>query len=159
MAEQVSGQLFGWVSRNPEAASLIGVGLASPGTRGFTVDVGKIVAKETIKSTVNITKGIGTSLVSRSNFLSNLVRGSSRALAQAGQYVTRTNPILIPAALAVAGSVTQHRMTTEHGTGIRGSPGSVAPSYHMEGPIAQSLENNEGPIQHMWWDIFKMKLA
>ncbi len=33
--------------------------------------------------------------------------------------------------LAVTGSIAQHEMTVQFGTGIRGSPGSVAPSGHL----------------------------
>ncbi len=37
-----------------------------------------------------------------------------------------------PIALATLGSTSQHNMVVEHGTGIRGSPGSVAPSSHLD---------------------------
>ena len=63
-----------------------------------------------------------------------------------------------PLAWAIAGSAAQHQMASEHGTGIRGSPGSVAPSYHLEGPIAEGLQEDQ-VYEHMFWPLFSYSIT
>lgn len=156
VAEQGAGTLFGWVSRNPEAASLIGVGLASPATRGFTLDLMKIVGKESIRSTLAISRGIGGSLVQRSPFAARAwgaVRSSGQWVARGGSYLVRSNPLFIPVALATMGTIAQHRSVTESGAGIRGSPGSVPPSYHVDSTWGENFQTGESSFDD-WLEWF-----
>lgn len=156
LAEQGAGTVFGWVGRNPEAASLIGVGLASPATRGFTMDLVKVVGKESIRSSINIMRGIGGSLIQRSSAAGKAwagLRASGRWLSRGGSYLVRSNPLFIPAALAVAGTVAQSRSVTEAGAGTRGSPGSIAPSYHLDDSWGKNFETGETTIDD-WLEFF-----
>ncbi len=162
IAEQGAGTVFGWVGRNPEAASLIGVGLASPATRGFTMDLIKVVGKESIRSSIAVSRGIAGSLIQRSSAAARawgVVRASGAWLARGGSYIIRTNPLLVPVAMAMAGTRTQHNLRTEHGAGVRGtgSPG-VAPSYHLDDTWGKNFETGEQKtIGDLW--AFAVKLA
>ncbi len=41
------------------------------------------------------------------------------------------SPLGLMSALAVVGTITQFDVAAHHGAGTRGSPGSIAPSYHL----------------------------
>ena len=142
---------MGW--QNPAEATLITAALANPATRGITLDVLRIVAKEGVRSWVNITRGIGSSIVNRSVWASNTVNFIRTAAQRAGAMIA-ANPIGAAITVAVAGTVAQNVGPYGDDAGIRGSPGSVPPSYHLVGgkPYWE-----QGPRGSILWEIFKTK--
>jgi hypothetical protein len=146
---QVAGRAFGWVAANPAEASLITAALANPATRKFTMDVLKIVVKENIRSWANISRGIGSSLINRSTWAARANAAVRTALSSARTFIA-ANPVTILATLAVAGTVAQTSGTYGQDAGIRGSPGSVPPSFHLrpDGKIGLTAED---VIKHEIW--------
>lgn len=152
-ANQVLGGVGGWVGKNPAEATLITAALANPATRGITIDVLRIVAQEGLRSWVNITRGIGNSLVNRSVWASNTVNFLRTAAQRAGATIV-ANPVAAGITLALVGSIAQNIGPYGDEAGIRGEFGSVPPSQHLVNGRPYWEENPRANTANLW-EIFK----
>lgn len=98
---QAAQRTSSWVATHQAEASLIAVGLANPATRGFVMDVVRIVGKETVRSWWNISRGIGSSAATRSSKVSAVASYAARA----GRLLAR-NPIATVVAIDLLAATT-----------------------------------------------------
>ena len=102
-ANQVGQRTSEWFAKNPAEASLLAAALANPATRGFVSDVLKVVAKESIKSNINIARGIGTSLVNRST-IANRTASTLRTLGAGIRNLILRHPVATVAVAYTSGA-------------------------------------------------------
>lgn len=124
VGEQLAKSTSTWVAANPAEASLIAAALANPATRGFTLDVLRVVARETGRSWLNISRGVISSAASRSTMAARLGAWLSRA-----RLLVVNNPITaVGTSLVVVGTVYANASAaTEHGFAAPASSGIGMP--------------------------------
>lgn len=135
---QAAQRASSWVATHQAEASLIAVGLANPATRGFVMDVVRIVGKETVRSWWNITRGIGSSAATRSTKVSTLASYASRTgrlLAQNPGTVTAVGLVTLGVAYAET-SEDVGGFASPASSGIGLSPTQTA----GKGPIGRRLD-------------------
>ena len=74
-AQQVARQGSTWVASHPAEASLVGVALGNPATRGFTIDVLKSVTWRSMQFQGRVAKDIATAAAQRSAIARNIGAG------------------------------------------------------------------------------------
>lgn len=161
LVNQVGGATIGWVAQHPAESTLITAALANPATRKITLDVIKIVTVESIKSWYNISRGVGSSLVTRSTFIARIVTAARTVGAAAGR-VVMANPIATGVTLALTGAIAQTSGAYGEDAGIRGTPGSVPPSYHLVGGRPwweQYSADNLAPEVKPWANLMREKIV
>ena len=96
-AQQVARQGSTWVASHPAEASLVGVALGNPATRGFTIDVLKSVTWRSLQFQGRVARDIASAAARRSAVARNIGSG----LRWTGQILMR-NPITTIAAAYLA---------------------------------------------------------
>ena len=119
VAQQIARQTSTWVASHPAEASLIGVGIANPATRGFTIDVLKSVAWRTTQMTGRLTLDIAKAATARSPVAAR-IGGYGRT----AWNIATKNPILTVVAIDVAAATTaivlaQHEDPATEATQVR----------------------------------------
>lgn len=75
-AQQVARSGSTWVASHPAEASLIGVGLGNPATRGFTWDIVKSVVWRSTQFTGRVTADVARAAAARSTVARNIGQGA-----------------------------------------------------------------------------------